>query len=143
VTSVIGQWSPNNCVNCQHSPSCFFFSEMPKICGPFSYGSSSSCNGGATVGISQLSQPSRSKICRIWRSGFYIDGCTTVRTVALSRANLKWKTGFATISSGQIYHSMVLSQPPSCDTVPLHCCIMHYSTLLYCSLLGLFHFFGL
>jgi hypothetical protein len=32
------------------------------------------------------------------------------------------KKGFATISLGLIYHSMVLSQPPSCETVPLMCC---------------------
>jgi hypothetical protein len=63
-------------------------------------------------------KPSHSKIRRIWWTGFYIVGCTTVRTVALRRPIYKWKKGFATISLGLIYHSMALSQPPSGDTVP-------------------------
>jgi hypothetical protein len=50
---------------------------------------------------------------------FYIDECATVRTVALKRPFFKRKKGFATISLGLIYHSMVSSQPPSRDTVPL------------------------
>jgi hypothetical protein len=36
---------------------------------------------------------SRSKIRRIWRTGFYIDGCATVWTIALRRAIFKRKKG--------------------------------------------------
>jgi hypothetical protein len=64
-------------------------------------------------------KPSRSKIRRIWRYGFYIDGCATVRTIVLRRAIFKQKKGFATISLGLIYRFMVLSQPPSRDNAPL------------------------
>jgi hypothetical protein len=42
--------------------------------------------------------PSLSKIRRIWRTCFYIDGCATVRTVALKWPIFKKKKGFATIS---------------------------------------------
>jgi hypothetical protein len=38
-------------------------------------------------------RPSHSKICRIYRNGFYIDGCATVWTIALWRAIFKWKQG--------------------------------------------------
>jgi hypothetical protein len=59
-------------------------------CQSFS-GSGSSRNSCSTIGISQPSQrdtpmnkkPSHSKIRRIWRIGFYINGCATVRNVAL------------------------------------------------------------
>jgi hypothetical protein len=63
-------------------------------------------------------RPSCSKICRIWRTGFYIDGCATLWTVALQQAIFKQKKRFTTISLGIIYHSIALSQPPSRDTVP-------------------------
>jgi hypothetical protein len=53
--------------------------------------------------------PSHSKIRRIWWTGFYIDGCITVRTVALRRAIFKRIKGFTTITLGLIYHSMALS----------------------------------
>jgi hypothetical protein len=62
---------------------------------------------------------SHSKIGWIWSTGFKIDKCATVRSVVLRQAIFKRKKGFATISLGLIYHSMVLSQPPSHDTVPL------------------------
>jgi hypothetical protein len=37
----------------------------------------------------------------------------------MRRTIFKWKKGFTTISLGLIYHSMVLSQLPSRDPVPL------------------------
>jgi hypothetical protein len=63
--------------------------------------------------------PSRSKIRRIWRTGFYIYGWTVVRTVALRWVIFKQKKGSATICLGLIYCFMGLSQPPTRDTVPL------------------------
>jgi hypothetical protein len=86
-------------------------------------GSGSSRNDCATTSISQPSQkPSRSKIRRIWRTSFYIDGFTTVRTVALRGLNFNWYKGFAIISLGLNYYrySMCSSQPPTRDTVPLN-----------------------
>jgi hypothetical protein len=65
------------------------------------------------------SAPSLSKICRIWRTCFYIEGCDTVQTVALKWPIFKQKKGCATISLGLNYCSMGSVQPPSCDTVPL------------------------
>jgi hypothetical protein len=58
------------------------------------------------------------KISWIWRTCFYIDGCVTLRTVALRRPIFKQKKGYATISLGLNYCSMGSSQPLSCDTVP-------------------------
>jgi hypothetical protein len=52
-------------------------------------------------------------------TGFHIDGCATVWTVALRRGILKWKKECATISLGIIFHSIAFSQPSSHDTVPL------------------------
>jgi hypothetical protein len=70
------------------------------------------------LGIPQPAQsPSLSKIRRIWRPGFYIDGCTILWALAKIRQIFKQKKGSATISLGLIYYSMVLSQPPSRDTV--------------------------
>jgi hypothetical protein len=43
----------------------------------------------------------------------------TVRTIALRQVSFKWKKELATISLDLIYQSMVLSQPPSRDSVPL------------------------
>jgi hypothetical protein len=60
-----------------------------------------------------------SKISRIWRTSFYINGCVTLWTVALRRQIFKQKKGFATISLGLKYCSMGSTQSPSCDTVPL------------------------
>jgi hypothetical protein len=62
---------------------------------------------------------SRSKIRRIWRTSVYIDGCGTLRTVALSRPIFKQKKGSATISLGLNYCCMGSSHSPSRDTVPL------------------------
>jgi hypothetical protein len=63
--------------------------------------------------------PSLSKIRRIWRTCFYIDGCATVPTIALKWPIFEQKKGRATICSGLNYCSMGSSQPPSRDTVPL------------------------
>jgi hypothetical protein len=63
--------------------------------------------------------PSCSKICRIWRTRFYIYGWTIVQTVALRWAIFKQKKGSATICLGLIYCFMGSSQPPTRDTVPL------------------------
>jgi hypothetical protein len=52
-------------------------------------------------------KPSHSKIRRIWRTGFYIDECATVQTVALKRPIFKWKKGFATISLGLPLHGLI------------------------------------
>jgi hypothetical protein len=41
--------------------------------------------------------------------------------IALRWVIFKRKKGFATISLGIIYQSIALSEPPSCDTVPLSC----------------------
>jgi hypothetical protein len=49
----------------------------------------------------------------------YIDGCTTVQTVALNWPIFKQKKGRATICLGLNSCSMGSSQPPSRDTVPL------------------------
>jgi hypothetical protein len=59
-----------------------------------------------------------SKIRRIWRTCFYIDGCAIVRTVALKWPIFKQKKGCTTISIGLNYCSIGSSQPPSRDTVP-------------------------
>jgi hypothetical protein len=64
--------------------------------------------------------PSRSKIHRIRRPCFNIDGCATLWTVALKRPIFKWKKGFANISLGLNYCSMCSSWPWSRDTVPLN-----------------------
>jgi hypothetical protein len=64
-------------------------------------------------GINLNKKPSRSKINRIWRTGFDIDGCATVPTVVLRWSIFKWEKGFTTISLGLIYHFMALSEPPS------------------------------
>jgi hypothetical protein len=61
----------------------------------------------------------RSKIRRIWRTGFYIYGWTIVHTVALRWAIFKQKKGSVAICLGLIYCSMGSSQPPTRDTVPL------------------------
>jgi hypothetical protein len=53
-------------------------------------------------------------------TSFYIDGCGTLRTVALRRPIFKPKKGSATISLGLNYCSMGLSQPPFRDTVPFN-----------------------
>jgi hypothetical protein len=68
---------------------------------------------------SQGSRPSLSKIHCIWRTCFYIDGCATVRTVALKWPILKQRKGCATVRLGLNYCYMGSSQPPSRDTVPL------------------------
>jgi hypothetical protein len=62
---------------------------------------------------------SRSKICWIWRTGFYIYGWTIVGTIALWWVIFKQKKGSGTICLGLIYCSMGSSQPPTHDTVPL------------------------
>jgi hypothetical protein len=64
--------------------------------------------------------PSCSKICRIRRPCFNIDGCTTLWTVALKQPIFKRKKGFANISLGLNYCSMGSSWPWSRDTVPLN-----------------------
>jgi hypothetical protein len=61
--------------------------------------------------------PSLSKIHWIWRTCFYIDGCATVRTVALKWQIFKQKKGCAAICWGLNYCSMGSSQPPSRDTL--------------------------
>jgi hypothetical protein len=58
-----------------------------------------------------------SKIRRIWRTGFYVDRCATVWAVALRRVIFERKKLFETIGLVLIYHPIVLSQPPSRDTV--------------------------
>jgi hypothetical protein len=50
---------------------------------------------------------------------FYIDGCGTLRTIALRRPIFKQKKGSVTKSLGQNYCSRGSSQSPSRDTVPL------------------------
>jgi hypothetical protein len=55
---------------------------------------------------SELKAKLYSKIRRIWRTGFYINGCSTVMTVTLRRAILKREKEFMTFSLGLIYHSM-------------------------------------
>jgi hypothetical protein len=60
---------------------------------------------------------SHSKICRIWRPCFNIDGCATLWTVALKRPIFKRKKKFANICLN--YCSMGSSWPRSRDTVPL------------------------
>jgi hypothetical protein len=97
-----------------------FFALTTKSLWSIFCGSGSSRNGSAAVGIlrpSQRDMPSHSKIRRIWRSSFHINGCSTVWTVALRRLIFKRKKGFATISLILIYHS--IPQLPFCDTFPL------------------------
>jgi hypothetical protein len=88
----------------------------------------SSCNGCVTIGILQPSQHDmprdKSELeAESWqnlpncRTGFYIVGCATVQIIALRGAVLKGKK--VSYCLGIIYHSMVLSQPPSHDTVSL------------------------
>jgi hypothetical protein len=62
---------------------------------------------------------SRSKIRQIWRTSFYIDGCGTLRTVALRRPIFQQKKRPTTISSGLNYCSLGSSHSQSCDTVPM------------------------
>jgi hypothetical protein len=68
----------------------------------------------------EKSTPILSKIRQIWRTCFYIDGCATVRTIALKWPIFEQKKGPATICLGLNYCSMGSSQPPSCETVPLN-----------------------
>jgi hypothetical protein len=63
--------------------------------------------------------PSRSKIRRIRRPCFNIDGCATLWTIALKRPFFKRKKGFANISLGLNYCSMGSSWPRFRDTGPL------------------------
>jgi hypothetical protein len=65
--------------------------------------------------------PSRSKIRRIWRTSFYIEGCGTLQTVALRWPIFKQKKGSTNISLGRNYCSMGSSHLPSHDTGPLKC----------------------
>jgi hypothetical protein len=110
-----------------------FFVQTAKSLWSIFRGSGSSRNCCAPVGISRPSQCSMpmvyrlscSKIRWIWRTSFYIDGCSTVRTVALRLAIFKRKKGLGTIRLGLIYNSMVLPQLPSCDTVLLRFCSIH------------------
>jgi hypothetical protein len=51
-------------------------------------------------------KPSHRKIRRIWRASFYIDGCGTLRTVALRRPVFKQKKVSATISLSLNYCSI-------------------------------------
>jgi hypothetical protein len=63
--------------------------------------------------------PSRSKICWISWISFHIDGCGTLRTVALRRPIFRQKKGSAAISLGLNFCSMGSSHSLSRDTVPL------------------------
>jgi hypothetical protein len=120
VTAAICQWLHNHCANCQHSPSVFFKNCYKPVVQFLRLWQFAQGLCGATIGISQPSQkPRSSKIHQIWRTGFYIDKCATIRTVALRQTIFKQKKGFATISLGLICHSLVLSQLPSRGTVPI------------------------
>jgi hypothetical protein len=70
---------------------------------------------------------SRSKIRRIRRPSFNINGCATLWTVALKRPIFKRKKGFATISLRLNNCTMGSSWPRSRDTVPL----ITYCNLVY------------
>jgi hypothetical protein len=63
---------------------------------------------------------SHGKSRRIWTTGFYIDGCGTLQTVALRWTIFKPKKGSVTISLGLNYCSLDLSQPLFRDTVPVN-----------------------
>jgi hypothetical protein len=77
------------------------------------------------------------KIRRIWWISFHIDGCGTLRTVALRRPIFKQKKGFATISLGLNYCSMGSSHSLSRDTVPLKWrCDRQASELIFVNFLG-------
>jgi hypothetical protein len=65
-------------------------------------------------------KPNHSKICQIWRTSFYIDGCASLRTVAFKRPIFKQKKGYANISLGLNSCSMGSYQPPSRSSVPLN-----------------------
>jgi hypothetical protein len=111
----------DHCTNCQHSPSCFL-RKLPQVCDPFS--AVLAVHAIDVRPMANLNCHRSRVIAKSTESGepvLYIDGCATVHTVALRRVIFKWKKGFATISLGQIYHSMLLSQPPSRGTVPLSC----------------------
>jgi hypothetical protein len=71
--------------------------------------------------IATVGELSRGKIRRIWRASFYIDGCVTLRAVALRRPIFKQKKRSATIILGLNYYrySMGSSLSPFRDTVPL------------------------
>jgi hypothetical protein len=74
------------------------------------------------LGISQPPQLDMQRDFGIWQSQgtcFYIDGCASVRTVALKLPIFKQKKRRATISLGLNYCSIGSSQPPFRDTVPL------------------------
>jgi hypothetical protein len=106
----------------------FFLRKVPKVCGPFF----AALAVRATV-VRPLAYHGRHSAKCKWTKGrviaksagsgepvFYIDGSSTVTTVALRQAIFKRKKGFAAISLGLIYHSMVLPQLPSRDTVTLN-----------------------
>jgi hypothetical protein len=77
--------------------------------------------------------PSCSKIRRIRRPCFNIDGCATLWTITLKRPIFKQKKGFANISLGLNYCSMGSCWPRSRDTVPLVIlsCIMYFWKQMY------------
>jgi hypothetical protein len=117
--AVICQRRTNNCANCQHSPSCFFLRELPQVCDPFfaalEVRTMVVWPWHLAAGTDAKSQQNLQDL----ESRFYIDGCTIVWTLAYRRRIFKQKKGSATIGLGLNYHSMVLSQPLSRDTVPL------------------------
>jgi hypothetical protein len=81
------------------------------------HGSGSLRNGCATIGKSQPSQ--KQVTAKSAESGEPDFASMDARLYGHSFETIfKWKKGFATISLGIFYRSMVLSQPPSCDTVP-------------------------
>jgi hypothetical protein len=97
----------NGCTNCQYSPSCFL-RELPQVCGLFSAALAvramvvrplayPSHHIAIYQEINLNSNPSLRKFRQIWRTGFYIDGCVTVRTTALRQVICKRKKEFATI----------------------------------------------
>jgi hypothetical protein len=89
--AAISQGRTNNCANCQHWPS-GFLPKLAQVSDPFF----------AALAV-------RAVVVRPWH----------IKAGTVTESFFKQNKGSATISLGLIYHSMVLSQPPSRDTVPL------------------------
>jgi hypothetical protein len=134
VTVAICQWSHNHCANCNTRHLVFFTQTVTSLWSIF-HNSGSLRNGCVSIGISQPSQCDMPRDKSELKAEsyqnppnlenlflrFYVDGCATI---ALRQVIFKRKKGLATISLGLIYHSLVVSHTPCCDTVPLgfvHC----------------------
>jgi hypothetical protein len=112
-------------VNCQHSPF-VFLRELPKVCGTF-FAALAVC----AMVVRLLEYPGRHKALCQWIRGRIIaksagSGEPILHGWMLYCTDHSFETGdflkekrFTTISLGLIYHSMVLTQLPSRDTVHL------------------------